>query len=236
MSEPNAGSDLAGLPTRAVARRRPLRRQRPEGLDVATPWSPQKCFCYVRTDPDVPKHKGISAADHRHGHARASRCARCATSPARPSSPRCSSPTSSCPRENLVGELNDGWRITHGLARPRARRPVGGGRRPRLERAIDGLVGAGAGGAASTDDPVVRRQHRRRLRAGRERCGRSATRASPSFAQGSSAPEHSYMKLATSELRQGALRARHGAAGPVRRGGRPRARRGARPLVARVLR
>ena len=32
-SEPNAGSDLASLRTEAVARRRPLRRQRPEDLD-----------------------------------------------------------------------------------------------------------------------------------------------------------------------------------------------------------
>ena len=34
MSEPDAGSDLAGLRTRADARRRPLRRQRPEGVDL----------------------------------------------------------------------------------------------------------------------------------------------------------------------------------------------------------
>ena len=33
-SEPGAGSDLAGLKTRADARRRPLRRQRPEDLDL----------------------------------------------------------------------------------------------------------------------------------------------------------------------------------------------------------
>ena len=36
MSEPNAGSDLAGPADARRGRRRPLRRQRPEGVDVAT--------------------------------------------------------------------------------------------------------------------------------------------------------------------------------------------------------
>ena len=44
----------------------------------------------------------------------ASTCGRCATSPATSSSPRCSSPMSRCRAENLVGDLNDGWRITMG--------------------------------------------------------------------------------------------------------------------------
>lgn len=60
MSEPNAGSDLASLRTRAV----------PDGDEFAISgekiWSSyasysSHCFLVARTDPDLPRHKGISA-------------------------------------------------------------------------------------------------------------------------------------------------------------------------------
>ena len=63
MSEPEAESDLASLRTKAVRDRTDsggLRRERPEDLDVARDTVPDWCQLYVRTDPDAPKHQGIS--------------------------------------------------------------------------------------------------------------------------------------------------------------------------------
>jgi alkylation response protein AidB-like acyl-CoA dehydrogenase len=59
MSEPGAGSDLAALSTRAEAH---------DGHFVVSGqkiWTSgahhaDHCFCFVRTDPDAPKHRGIS--------------------------------------------------------------------------------------------------------------------------------------------------------------------------------
>jgi alkylation response protein AidB-like acyl-CoA dehydrogenase len=100
------------------------------------------------------------------------------------------------PRDGLVGALNDGWRITQGsLAHERGGLWVEGV--ARLEQAVTGLVGL-AQRLGLADDPIVRR-----------RIAEASSRASSlralgykgftGFAQGSSAPEHSYMKMASSE-------------------------------------
>lgn len=195
MSEPNAGSDLAGLQTRAE-----LDGDRfvVNGQKVWTSYATEAalCCCYVRTDPDAPKHKGISLLivdmkspgieirplRHLNGHADFAEVFFTDVE---------------VPRENLVGALNDGWRLTQGsLAHERAGLWVEGV--SRLEQSIGGLV-ALARQVGVADDPIVRRK-----------IGEASQRASTlralgykgftSFAQGSSAPEHSYLKLASSEL------------------------------------
>jgi alkylation response protein AidB-like acyl-CoA dehydrogenase len=195
MSEPNAGSDLAGLQTRAV-----LDGDRfiVNGQKVWTSYATiaEKCFVYVRTDPDAPKHKGISllivdmdapgidvrSLRHLTGAAHFAEVFFTDVE---------------VPATNLVGGLNDGWRITQGLlAHERAGLWVEGV--ARLEATLAGLVDI-AQRWGHADDPGVRREiaeiyeEAASLRA-------LGYKGFASFAQGSSAPEHSYMKMATSEV------------------------------------
>ena len=74
-SEPDAGSDAAGIKTKAT---------RVDGGWLVTGqkvWTSgahlaRYGFATVRTNPDVPKHEGITIDGHRHARPRASRCAR----------------------------------------------------------------------------------------------------------------------------------------------------------------
>jgi alkylation response protein AidB-like acyl-CoA dehydrogenase len=194
MSEPNAGSDLAALQTRAVVDGDNFVVN---GQKVWTSYSQvaDKCCCYVRTDPDAPKHKGISLVivdmdtpgidvrPLRHITGAAHFAEVFFTDVV-------------VPRDNLVGALNDGWRLTQGsLAHERAGLWVEAV--SRLESTVDALVDM-ARRRGVDDDPTVRRQ----IAAAYELA--SSLRALgykgfASFAQGSSAPEHSYMKMAGSE-------------------------------------
>jgi alkylation response protein AidB-like acyl-CoA dehydrogenase len=200
MSEPNAGSDLAGLQTRADVHDDHFVVN---GQKVWTSYAmiAQKCFCYVRTDPTLPKHKGISLLildmdtpgidirPLRHISGTAGFAEVFFTDVI-------------VPRENLVGHLNGGWTITQGsLAHERAGLWVEGV--ARLEQTVGGLVEL-AKETGRDRDPVIRRK----LAAFYELA--SSLRALgykgfASFAQGSSAPEHSYMKMATSEAGKAAF-------------------------------
>ena len=197
MSEPNAGSDLAALSTRAVLDGDSFIVN---GQKVWTSYAAiaQKCFCYVRTDPNVPKHKGISVLmidmDTPGVEVRPLRQIGGSSEFA-----EVFFTDAVVPAANLIGDLNDGWRITMGsLAHERGALWVEGvfG----ALRAVDGIVEL-ARRRGLGDDPIVRRM-----------VGEAYERAASlralgykgfsSFAQGSSAPEHSFMKLATSELRK----------------------------------
>jgi len=194
MSEPNAGSDLAGLQTRAEVFDDHFVVN---GQKVWTSYAmiAQKCFCYVRTDPTLPKHKGISLLildmdtpgieirPLRHLNGTAGFAEVFFTDVV-------------VPRTGLMGELNGGWAITQGsLAHERAGlwvESVG-----RLEQTVTGLVEL-AQKQGRADDPIIRRKIAQfhELASSLRAMG---YKGFASFAQGSSAPEHSYMKMATSE-------------------------------------
>src|SRR4029453_19407840 len=114
MSEPGAGSDLAGLSTRAVH----------DGDDWVINgqkvWTSGAnyadfCFLFCRTDPQAPKHKGISVmlVDM----ATPGITVRPIAQIARPEYPDLNEVFFSdvvVPKENLVGRLNDGWAMANG--------------------------------------------------------------------------------------------------------------------------
>ena len=195
MSEPDAGSDLGALSTRAAVDGEQFVVN---GQKVWTSYAmvADRCFCYVRTDPEAPKHKGISVLiidmsspgidirplRHING---SEEFAEVFFTDVR------------VPRENLVGAPNDGWRITMGsLAHERGGLWVQGV--ANVEHALNGLLNM-ARARGLSGDPIVRR----RLAAAYEQVASLRAlgyKGFASFAQGSSAPEHSFLKLATSEL------------------------------------
>ena len=114
MSEPGAGSDLAGLRTRAVLDGDHFTVN---GQKVWTSCAHDAdvLLTFVRTDPDAPKHKGISVLlipTSLEGVVR--RPVPCMTDPADTDFNEVFFTDVRVPTENLVGELHKGWTVAHG--------------------------------------------------------------------------------------------------------------------------
>jgi alkylation response protein AidB-like acyl-CoA dehydrogenase len=207
MSEPGAGSDLASLKTRAELRGDEFVVN---GQKVWTSGAHHAdwCMCFVRTDPDAPKHKGISALIIE------------TTAPGveRRPFPELSDPEMCdfnevfftdvrVPKENLLGPLNGGWPITQGsLAHERAMLWITYAYD--VQRAVRALVAMGdrvtTGGGRLGDDPRYR-DAVAGFYIDAQALLMIGYRGFSKFLKGRAAPEHSLLKLYGSESLQKAL-------------------------------
>jgi alkylation response protein AidB-like acyl-CoA dehydrogenase len=117
MSEPNAGSDLASLTTRAELREDHFVVN---GQKVWTSGAHESdfCMCYVRTDPEAPKHRGISVLIiDMQTPGIVCRPLPELTDPEHADFNEVFFSDVVVPAENLVGELNKGWAVSQGSLR-----------------------------------------------------------------------------------------------------------------------
>jgi alkylation response protein AidB-like acyl-CoA dehydrogenase len=208
MSEPGAGSDLAGLSTRA------------EVHDSHFVVSGQKiwtsgahhadhCFCFVRTDPHAPKHRGISVViiDMRAPGVRVRPLAEL-SDPHHVDFNEVFFDGVRVPHDHLVGPLNEGWSISTGsLAHERGMMWLSSARR--LEGTLGRLLQLGRkqgpdgrriGESAEFRDSVAS------LYIDAQAMWFMGYRGFAKFARGQASPEHSVLKLFGSEIAQRATR------------------------------
>ncbi len=204
MSEPGAGSDLAALSTRANL----------EGdlfvVNGQKVWTSgaahsDLCFCFVRTDPDAPKHKGISVLIIDMASPGISiRPLPELVDKDRADFNEVYFENVEVPSENLVGVLNQGWSITTGsLAHERGM--LWTSQVARIEQKIGQLIALGSktgpSGERRGDDPRFRDQVAA-LYVESQALKYMGYRGFAKVARGKSSPEHSVMKLLGSELEQ----------------------------------
>ena len=142
MSEPGAGSDLAGLTTRAVEDGDTFVVN---GQKVWTSGAHHAdwCLCFVRTDPAAPKHKGISAlVIEMKTPGITCRPLPELTEPGFADFNEVFFTDVVVPAANLLGPLNGGWAITQGsLGHERSMLWIGNANS--IERGIETLIDLG---------------------------------------------------------------------------------------------
>ena len=204
MSEPGAGSDLAALSTRAE-----LDGDRfvVNGQKIWTSGAQHAdfCFCFVRTDPRAPKHRGISVLiiDMR-SRGIDVRPLPDLTDPARADFNQVFFDGVEVPREQLVGRLDHGWEISTGsLAHERGM--LWTSQVARIERRLEELVALAAALGADGRPRAEDARFRDRLAAfwiDGQALKLMGYRGFAKVARGHAAPEHSLMKLLGSGLEQ----------------------------------
>jgi alkylation response protein AidB-like acyl-CoA dehydrogenase len=203
MSEPDAGSDLANLKTRAV---RDGDNFVINGQKVWTSGANYADFCFLfcRTDPDVPKHQGISIMLLPMDTPGVT--VRPLTEIVAPDFPDLNEVFLDdviLPAENLVGDLNNGWRMANGsLAHERSMVWLMGVMG--MESAMADLLGAAPGLLAELgpQERALAADEIAGLHIDTVAARCLGYRGFARFVRTGSAPEQSLMKLYSTEARQ----------------------------------
>jgi len=204
MSEPGAGSDLAGLSTRAALDGDQFIVN---GQKVWTSGAHHSdwCLCFVRTDPDAPKHKGISALviDMSSPGIEARPFAEL-TDPDYTDFNEVFFTDVAVPKSHLLGDLNQGWALTQvSLGHERAMLWIDYAYD--VVRALEALIELGdqpgADGRPRKEDQRFR-DSIASFHIDSEALTLMGYRGFSKFMRGSAAPEHSLLKLFGSETLQ----------------------------------
>jgi alkylation response protein AidB-like acyl-CoA dehydrogenase len=201
MSEPNAGSDLASLTTRAELREDHFVVN---GQKVWTSGAHESdlCMCYVRTDPTASKHRGISVLiiDMKTPGI-VCRPLPELTDPAHADFNEVFFSDVEVPAENLLGELNQGWAVSQGSLR-HERGMLWIMNVSKMERTVQALVRLsgrddGRGGVLGDDPRLAQAIAQLSIDTNAMKC--MGYRGFAKATRGEMPPEHLILKLFSSE-------------------------------------
>ncbi len=198
-SEPGAGSDLAGLATRAELKGDYFvingQKVWTSGAQYA-----DRMFLLARTDPDAPKHKGISYLLLDNMHAPGLEVRPLITMNGHHHFNEVFFDNVQIPKENLVGPLNEGWKVAVTTLAFERRIADGGGQAAQVRRLAELARRVRIGGRPAWDHEWVRQdlsQFMIECEAMKYTRLRSLTRQLKGLPPG---PEGSTLKLFGSEL------------------------------------